>query len=423
MAREPEVIAELRRALGARLATFRQAAELKQGELAQLVNCDRTTLAHIEKGRSRSDEQFWSKADGACGAGGTLLAAFRELEAARAEHDHAIRIRELDDVRAKAEQLRRGDSSLPPNVTKWPPRVAAAQVEAVVEHLRDQWHLLVKTDNLLGPCYALQGVLDQLTTIDSLLASVGVEARREVVQLGAQYAESASWLYEDSGDLKSAQHWNRRAMEWAHEANDSLMLAWTLFRRSQQAVSGRNTAQVISLAQAAQRAGGDLPSPMRAAITQQEAIGHAMAKDDLRTWARFEDAEGWATTGDDGDARGGHGSFCTKTYLNLQRAGGWLAFGRPDRAVQLFETNLPEVPSVYRRDRGVALGRLASAYVLASEPEQAAHVATEALEIARSAGSARTVHQVRAVGRRLIGHRQLAPVAEFLAELSVIGTA
>src|SRR5207248_6617225 len=131
------------------------------------------------------------------------------------------------------------------------------------------------TDNLLGPRYALRGVLDQLATIDDLLASVNLAARREVVKLGAQYAESASWLYEDSGDLATAHLWNNRAMEWAHEADDYLMLSWSLFRRSQQAMVSRNAAQVISLAQAAGRTKLELLPPMRAAIAQQEAQGYA----------------------------------------------------------------------------------------------------------------------------------------------------
>jgi tetratricopeptide (TPR) repeat protein len=440
MAREPAEIAEQRRTLGEHLVTFRRAADLTQGQLAQATVCHRTQVAHVEKGRSRADERFWRGADQACNAGGALLAAFHELQIAKAEHEQHRRDQELADVQQRADALRRGRGALTvrdnavgrapteqpataSDVHRWPVRVTSTQLDVVVEHLRDQWHLLVKTDNLLGPRYALRGVLDQLTTIDGLLGATDVAARREVVRLGAQYAESASWLYEDSGDLTAAQHWNHRAMEWAHEADDSLMVAWTLFRRSQQAVSSRNAAQVISLAQTAERVGGDLPPPMRAAIAQQEAVGHAMAMDEPRAWSRFDDAEGWATTNDDGDARGGHGSFCTTTYLTLQRAGSWLVLGRPDRAVRLFEEALPEVPNVYRRDRGWALCRLASAHAQANQPEQAARVAVEALEIARSAGSARTVHQVRAVGHHLVGHRRLAPVAELLTELTAAGTA
>ncbi len=84
MAREPEPIAELRRALGSQLATFRLAAELTQGQLAKVVICDRTAIVHIEKGRARADECFWRIVDEACGAGGVLLAAYMKLEAVKA---------------------------------------------------------------------------------------------------------------------------------------------------------------------------------------------------------------------------------------------------------------------------------------------------------------------------------------------------
>jgi len=106
VAREPEAIVELRRALGERLAIFRRAAELTQGQLARATICDRTNIVHIEKGRNRGDEGFWSRADEACNAGGALLAAFHELEAAKAEHEHDVRVRELDDVRARVDQFR-----------------------------------------------------------------------------------------------------------------------------------------------------------------------------------------------------------------------------------------------------------------------------------------------------------------------------
>ncbi|HEX3649539.1 MAG TPA: helix-turn-helix transcriptional regulator [Pseudonocardiaceae bacterium] len=101
MAREAEAVAEQRRALGERLATFRQAADLTQGQLAQAAICDRTTVAHIEKGRSRADERFWRAVDDACHADGALLAAFHQFQAAKAEHEGQVRETELAAARAK----------------------------------------------------------------------------------------------------------------------------------------------------------------------------------------------------------------------------------------------------------------------------------------------------------------------------------
>jgi transcriptional regulator with XRE-family HTH domain len=113
MAREPEAIAELRRSLGARLATFRLAAELTQGQLAKIVICDRTTIAHIEKGRARGDSRFWKAADDACSAGGALLAAYVDLEAAKTDLEQQERNRRLETVRARAAELqvRRSDEA------------------------------------------------------------------------------------------------------------------------------------------------------------------------------------------------------------------------------------------------------------------------------------------------------------------------
>ncbi|MGH3426167.1 MAG: helix-turn-helix domain-containing protein, partial [Mycobacteriales bacterium] len=106
MAREPEKIAELRRALGAQLAAHRQAAELTQGQLAIRAAVDRTTVAHIERGRSRGDQRFWEIADKRCRADGALLAAFHAVEAAKQDHEVRLREAELAEARTRAETLR-----------------------------------------------------------------------------------------------------------------------------------------------------------------------------------------------------------------------------------------------------------------------------------------------------------------------------
>jgi tetratricopeptide (TPR) repeat protein len=93
------------------LANFRQAAALKQSELAEVVNYNRTTVAHIEKGRGRADEQFWSKADTACNAGGALLTAFHELAAAKAEHEQQVHAAELAEARARVGAVRPSPSN------------------------------------------------------------------------------------------------------------------------------------------------------------------------------------------------------------------------------------------------------------------------------------------------------------------------
>lgn len=292
------------------------------------------------------------------------------------------------------------------------------RMDAVLEHLRDQWHLLVKTDNLLGPRHALSGVVGQLDTIQVLLETTGTASRPHVVRWAAQFAESASWLYEDSGALAEARRWASRALEWAIEANDPLMTSWVLFRLSQQALPGGNVAHAIGLAAAARRAAPDLLPSMRAALDQQEATAWALAGDEIAAHRKLDDAHSWAATDTTGDARAGHGSYCTASYIEVQRAHCWLALGHPTRAIELYEATLPTLPVVYRRDRGVALSRLAKAYVTSGQPELAARTAHEAFAMSKDTGSGRTLGTVRAVAQNLAEHRTVPSVAAFLREVS-----
>lgn len=380
-----------------RLAQRRKAAGHSQEKLAALLGVDRSTVVRWEA--AGTAPQPWLRPKLAEALGITV----HELDGL------------LDDV---SEPTGRRDA-----FSDARPRMSirlsdGPRLDAVVEHLREQWHLLVKTDNLLGPRHALSGVLGQLETINELLATAGTAGRPQVVRLAAQYAESASWLYEDSGGTAEARHWSGRALELAIEADDPLMTSWVLFRRSQQAVPSGNAAQVLGLAGAARRAAPDLLPPMRAALDQQEAQGFALDGDESAAHQKLDDAHTSAATDASGDAREGHGSFCTASYIEVQRAGCWMTLGKPERAISLYEATLPGLPDVYRRDRGVALGRLASAYAASGEPEPAATIATEALSIGQEVGSQRTLGLVRAVSKTLSGYRQLPAVSEFMHELA-----
>lgn len=300
---------------------------------------------------------------------------------------------------------------------------SADHLDEVMSHLREQWHALVRTDNLLGPRFALSAVREHITIIEELLSVSPASRRGGLLTLAATYAESAAWLYEDAGQFPAATYWVGRAMEWATEAGDDLLVAWTLFRRSQHAAAGGDARRTISLTRSAGKDGDRLPNPMRAAIVQQEAHGYALAGDELMSHRTLDIAHQWAAFDIVGDARGGHGSFCSETYLELQRAQCWTTLRKPHRAVQVYEATLPSLQPVYRRDRGIACGRLARAYAEAGQPEAAAQLGREALAIARDSGSVRSELEVALVGSRLEKHRRLQPVDELLAELSAPGTA
>lgn len=53
---------------------------------------------------------------------------------------------------------------------------SADHLDELVSHLRDQWHALVRTDNLLGPRYALAAVRDHALAGEELLVELSTGA-------------------------------------------------------------------------------------------------------------------------------------------------------------------------------------------------------------------------------------------------------
>jgi tetratricopeptide (TPR) repeat protein len=304
--------------------------------------------------------------------------------------------------RAKVSRL----ESLPPD-----------QLDELLALLDQQWHALVKTDNLLGPRAALGGVRTYLGVIDALLRTARSATRARVLALGARYAESAAWLCEDSGEVAASRYWIGRSMEYAVEAGDRLMISWTLFRRSQQATADGDAPQVAGLAAAARREAGELTRPMLAAILQQEAHARALEQNEVACHASLDRALELAAPDDLGDASGGHGSFCTPAYLEMQRGTCWLRLGYPSRAVSAYETAIRSLPPAYRRDCGVALSGKAAALAAANDPDQAALTARQALNIAWDCGSGRIMGMVTSVASGLAPHRTMDSVAGLRAAL------
>jgi tetratricopeptide (TPR) repeat protein len=299
--------------------------------------------------------------------------------------------------------------------------LSATQIDELTGLLDEQWHTLVKIDNLLGPRHALVGVRAQLDVIDALLRETRPPARQQVLRLGARYAESAAWLHEDSNDASASRFWTGRAMEWAVEASDHQMVSWTLFRRSQQATAAGDVAQAAGLAAAAQREAGELTGPMLAAILQQMAQAHALDGDEAGCHRTIDEALTYAASPyDPGDASNGHGSFCTPAYLEMQRGMCWLRLGRPANAIASFDQAIRSMPAVYRRDCGVALSGEAAAFAAAGEPEQAAVAASEALGIAQDAGSGRILNMIAVVADGLLPLIHLELVARLHAALAQV---
>ena len=116
---DPQRVDDARRALGARLAGWRNARGVTQLALARRVPVSRTTIAGVETGRQCPDRVFWQRCEWALGAGGELLAGYDDYRRLK---------QQLDQERADAAQRARWgevEDRMPPPGTHGVPAVEA----------------------------------------------------------------------------------------------------------------------------------------------------------------------------------------------------------------------------------------------------------------------------------------------------------
>ncbi|MEU9045828.1 MULTISPECIES: hypothetical protein [unclassified Kitasatospora] len=295
--------------------------------------------------------------------------------------------------------------------------------ELFVSHLRGAMPGHYKAANLLGSRHALDAVTRHVQLLDRLQQDAGGRARDELLTIGARTAEFLGWLNQDLGHFERALYWSDRAMEWAQEAGDDVMAAYVLFRKSNQATAQRNAQKAVSLARAAQRSVG-ATHRIRALAAQQEAQGHAMMGNPRFAQAKFDEAHEVAAAPDDSHAADDalDLAYCTPTYIEMQRANCLIELGDPHTAVGMFEAELRVLPPVYRNDQGVYLSRLARAYAVSGEPEQAAAAADRALSIAVDTESARAMSELSSAGKALQRWSAVPEVATFISRLALMSS-
>ena len=263
---------------------------------------------------------------------------------------------------------------------------------SVVGYFGQQLGRCKADDGNLGPAKALPLVLGILGAISQHVREVKPDVRRGLLSLGADGAEFAGWLYRDLQDPSSATYWYDRAMEWAQEAGDTPMQGYVLLRKSQMAYDLRDAHRVVTFAEAAQGGPWHLPVKVRAEVTQQAALGLAMVGEPLSKVERIMDeARASLTQAEhDGDRHELAGINFTADTLLLRQAACYTEAGKPARAAALFGVVIAR-GGLSRRDAGFPQARRATAPALSGEPDEAATVGLQAVQVAKETNSERTI--------------------------------
>jgi transcriptional regulator with XRE-family HTH domain len=313
---------EARAALGAELAAYRRAAGYTQAQLAQLTRYSRSAIANAETGRQHIPRRFWERADAALRTGGTLAAAYDELEAAERRGLRAA-ARQVSTARQAQSWLTNLDptpgtpaggpaaddaASVHPLPEPWEPgersfgvsgellpgRLAdgsgATRREAGprkvtpgdVIRLRSMRAHLKAIDNAHGGGAALPMATWYLRhdIVPLLYARDGDPTAHALIEVVAEVEQDIGWMGYDAGQQDLATRHLTNALRLARQVGNRLLAGRILAAMSHQAIYLGNKRQAIDFAQAARNLTRQVATPRVIAMeAAMEACAHAAAGD------------------------------------------------------------------------------------------------------------------------------------------------
>lgn len=215
-------------------------------------------------------------------------------------------------------------------------------------------------------------------------------------------------------------NWARTSpwQDMAYEVGDSYLVSYIFMRRSNIATEQGEASQGVGLAHASLRDAVQLGPRLSALAFRQQAGAFALVGDEQQC-ARAIDQALQAVDGDrDPEPLA---SYCSQSYVQMEGAAAWTKLGRPDRAVDLLVQAVDSYPSDNKRDRGIAMSRLATAHAMSGNLEAACAAAREANSTVLTAPSARAIDELTKLRTRLSpcrGSAEVADVTDMLRSLS-----
>ncbi|MFG2440849.1 helix-turn-helix domain-containing protein [Streptomyces sp. NPDC048508] len=302
---------------------------------------------------------------------------------------------------------------------KLPARSAAAYSGTPIEHFKRARRLLIDNDNLLGPGHAIKTVRENIEHIKTLRRDTQGVDRQALMELQTEYAEFASWLYQDLGDVERAEFWLDRAFQWSHTVGDSDLTSYVMARKAQLAGEKRDLADVVDLAEAAQRIAR--PRSRLAAVARTyESYGHALRGEFSHSERAIDDVRNALDRVSSDETP--WGVWLNEQYLDVHHAQGLEVLGKHAQAAQIFTNAIKTLPEGYHRDRGVYLARAAVAHAGAGAPEEAAGVGLQALTVATDTGSGRIMRELGRLDQALIPWQRQPEVSAFRENFDAILT-
>jgi len=275
-------------------------------------------------------------------------------------------------------------------------------------------------DNLVGPGSLLAVVPAQLAAVERLLGDASPDVQGSLLDVAARCAELAGWVHQDAGDLRTADQWTARAVDYALGSGDPQLISYVLMRRSNVASDAEDAGRALGLAQAALREGARLTPQLRAVALRQEAHAHSLRQDTTACAQALDRAMAEVVANGHTEPEFDLTAYCTPGYISMEAAACWLQLGQPKRAIGTFEHRLSTWPAGYKRDLGLCLARLAVAHAADRDFEQAGVVGHQAMSVVREARSARAMRELARLATLLRGWDGTPEAAELQRALGAL---
>jgi tetratricopeptide (TPR) repeat protein len=283
--------------------------------------------------------------------------------------------------------------------------------EALLAHFR-------KLDDLMGPRCVHGAVQSTVGVLDGLCDAAEPRVRQVLLSVCAQYDQLDAWMWLDRGGSATARRGYDRALARATESGNQPLAGYVLACKAKQAIEEGNPGTAVALASEAQSGKWALTPAVDGCAAELEARAWAISGEGDKCERKLDDAARLLARSSE-QRRAEEPPwiyYFGEERLPVHRGICYARLGRADAAISLFDEAIANLPGEYVRDRAFYLFWSAQAYAHNNDPEQAATVAHDAVQILIDAGSDSVLNEARKLHARL-DHAKSAPAVRKFGDL------
>jgi tetratricopeptide (TPR) repeat protein len=285
--------------------------------------------------------------------------------------------------------------------------------ESVLGYFRQQHAQHTLLDNIAGPGL----VVDIASTQADQLRAMAEHGPVEAMLLAARFQEMAGWMHQDSGSLNEALRRTDASIDLAERARDADLAAYNTMRKSNVLTEQGDAQRAVVTARRAVRLATRHAPQQEAICLRQVALAEAQLRQERQARVAIDRAlELTSST----PAVHDFSAYCTTPYVQMEGALCLLTLGQPAAAVQACTQALASWPPDRARDEALCLSRLAVAQLELRQIDAACDAALQAIERVQAAPSARTLHMLRVVARRVTPLNEARRVRELREALAAV---